>query len=120
MILRLVFWAARKRIGEILTGLVFEHLSALLPVKRYYENNDLIAFQHPQAGYPIHILIVPKKAVPGLDELCYLDSSIFVSLFICVIHLVKDLGLLAGGYQLILNRGAFQVIPQLHFHLIAD
>jgi histidine triad (HIT) family protein len=120
MILRLVFWAASTRIGEILTGLVFEHFSVLLPVKRYYENKYLIAFQHPQAGYPVHILIVPKKAVSGMDELCYLDSSIFVSLFICVNHLVKDLGLRTGGYQLILNGGAFQVIPQLHFHFIAD
>lgn len=120
MILRLVFWAASTRIGEILTGLIFEHFSALLPVRRFYENNDLIAFQHPQACYPIHILIVPKKAVSGVEELFYLDSSIFVSLFICVNHLVKDLGLRAGGYQLILNGGAFQVMPQLHFHFIAD
>lgn len=118
--MRLFFWIGKTRSGAVLIGFVFEHLTTLLPVKRYYEDNDLIAFKHPQSCYPLHILIVPKRRLAGIDELTELDTGFFFNLINCVNLLIEKMGLREGGYQLILNGGSHQVIPQLHFHLIAE
>jgi len=120
MIFHLVSWAARTSFGRILIGILFRRFTALLPVKRYFDNRELIAFQHPKPCYPIHILIVPKKALTGLEEMSQLDHNFFLMLMMCVSQLVEELGLRENGYKLIINGGAYQVILQFHLHLIAE
>jgi diadenosine tetraphosphate (Ap4A) HIT family hydrolase len=34
--------------------------------------------------------------------------------------LVREFNLAHNGYRLIANGGAYQDVPQLHFHLVAD
>jgi len=41
-------------------------------------------------------------------------------MFATVKCLVKEFELDDGGYRLIVNGGAYQDFPQLHFHLISD
>lgn len=95
-------------------------MSFALPVHRLRESQTLIAFNHPQPAYPVHILLVPKKALPSLASLTSDDREFLVDLFQCVQSLVAELDLEAAGYRLIVNGGKNQDIPQLHFHLISD
>jgi histidine triad (HIT) family protein len=104
---------------EALAGWSFEHASYALPVNRLKETAHLIAFHHPRPGYPVHILIVPKKAVPGLTGLDVQNPAFLQDLFHTVQALVKELDLERSGYRLIVNGGAYQDFPQLHFHLIS-
>jgi histidine triad (HIT) family protein len=94
-------------------------MSFALPVKRLRETATLIAFYHPRPGYPVHILIVPKKALSNLSELTQSDASFIADLFSTVQELVAELALEEPGYRLIVNGGAYQDVPQLHFHLIS-
>lgn len=91
-------------------------MSFAIPVERLRETETLLAFHHPKPSYPLHIVLLPKQAVPSLMDLD--PNSAFLSdLFATVQLLVTELQLPA--YRLIVNGGEYQDFPQLHFHLIS-
>lgn len=95
-------------------------MSFALPVKRLRETDSLIAFHHPQPSHAVHILLVPKRPYASLMELSGEATDLLCDLFATVQSLVRELGLEHGGYRLIANGGAYQEVPHLHFHLVAD
>ena len=97
---------------------MFEHMSFAIPATRLRETETLMAFYHPRPSYPFHILLVPKKAVASLKELDAKDSAFLADLYATVQSLVEEFHLPA--YRLIVNGGAYQDFPQLHFHLISE
>ena len=113
---------ARSPLGQLLTGWIFAHMSFAIPVQRLYETKSLVAFYHPRPAYPIHILIIPKKAIASLAELepgeefC---AAFLSDLVACTQSLVNQLKLAESGYRLIANGGNFQDVAQLHFHLVS-
>lgn len=111
---------ARSKIGTYLIPLFFAHLSFLLPVKRESESKDLIVFHHPWPSYPVHILLVPKKSVAGINELMAKDNELLLEIMKTSQNLVNKFKPRESGYRLVLNTGAYQDVPQLHFHLILD
>ena len=109
----------RSPLARIIIGWIFAHISFALPVKRLRETETLIAFRHPKPSYPVHILLVPKKAIGSLADLTPADNAFLADVFRTVPELAAELKLTASGYRLIVNAGAYQDVPQLHFHLIA-
>jgi histidine triad (HIT) family protein len=99
-------------------GWIFAYMSFVIPVKRLYETETLMAFHHPKPSYAFHVLLVPKKAVISLNELDSRDTSFLTDLYSTVQTLVNEFQLPA--YRLIVNGGEYQDFPQLHFHLISD
>jgi histidine triad (HIT) family protein len=100
-------------------GAIFESFSDLLPVNRLWESDTLVAFYHPKPGYPVHVLIVPKRSITSITELGDQDADFLTDLVQCVRILVSDLDLENSGYRLISNGGKYQDVPQLHFHLVS-
>ena len=113
-LLRCFPWLARALLPWILT-----HMSFAIPVHKLRETPTLLAFHHPQPAYPLHILILPKRAIASLAELTPADASLLLEVYQLVQQLVKELGLEGNGYRLIVNGGAYQELPQLHWHLVA-
>jgi histidine triad (HIT) family protein len=109
----------RLPVRRVLIGWVFAHMSFALPVRRLRETATLIAFYHPRPAYPVHVLLVPKKAIADVAALTPADADFMVDLFAAVRSLVAEFGLEPGGYRLITNGGPNQDVPQLHFHLVA-
>lgn len=91
-----------------------------LPVQYLRQTDKLLAFNHPRPAYPVHILLVPKRAISNIKELTEADSQLLIDVFACVKSLVDELGLEERGYRLVVNGGLYQDIPQLHFHLISE
>lgn len=91
-------------------------MSFAIPVKRLRET--LMAFHHPKPSYPLHVLLVPKRAVKTLMEFDSSDSAFLSDLFSTVQSLVEEFHLTA--YRLIVNGGEYQDFPQLHFHLMSE
>jgi len=94
-------------------------MSFILPIKRLHETETLLVFKHPKPSYPVHILIVPKKAIGNLADLNEEDNEFLLDVFRIAKSLVEELGINQTGYRLILNGGEFQEVPQLHFHLVS-
>ena len=93
-------------------------MNAVIPVRRLYDTDTLMAFHHPNPSSPFHVLIVPKKAVASLAELDAADTHFLTDLYATVQSLVRQFHLTA--YRFIVNGGEYQDFPQLHFHLISD
>jgi histidine triad (HIT) family protein len=119
-IAKALFDIARGPIGTLLVGWVFSYASRMLPIRRRYESRRVVAFDHPRPSYPVHILIVPKKAIRGFEELGKADLPVIADTFAAAQLLVEDLDLADRGYRLIVNGGAYQDVKQLHFHLITE
>jgi histidine triad (HIT) family protein len=115
----LLFRLSKTRFAGLVIGWIFAHMSFIIPVNRLHETETLLAFYHPKPSYPVHILIVPKKARRELKNLTHADSDFMIDLFATVQTLVADLDLEQTGYRLICNGGAYQDVPQLHFHLVS-
>jgi histidine triad (HIT) family protein len=109
---------ARTYPGRFFFGWIFEHMDFLLPLKRLHETETLLAFRHPQPSYPVHILLVPKKAIGSMADLKEEDIIFLQDVFRVANALVDETGIRQSGYRLILNGGTFQEVPQLHFHLV--
>lgn len=95
-------------------------MSFAIPVQRLRETKSLIAFHHPKPSYPVHILLVPKKAIGSLTDLTPTDTDFVMDLLSTVQGLVAQFNLQKAGYRLVVNGGKYQDVAQLHFHLISD
>jgi histidine triad (HIT) family protein len=120
---RALFRLARRlggaRFFRYLIGWSFAHMSFLIPVDRLHETETLVAFHHPRPSYPVHVLIVPKRARGKLTDVTAADVDFMADLFAAVRLLVDKLALEGPGYRLICNGGPYQDVPQLHFHLVS-
>lgn len=73
---------------------------------------------NPQA--PVHILIIPKKHIPSLNELTEEEKDIIGHLFFVAKELARKEGISERGYRTVINcnREAGQSIFHLHLHLL--
>ena len=117
---RFIISLLRQRCAGRIIRWIFAHMSFAIPVHRLHETDNLLAFYHPSPAYPVHILIVPKRAYPSLLDLPSQDAAFLADLVETVQSLVRELGLEGKGYRLIVNGGEYQDVAQLHFHLISE
>ena len=115
-----LFLVARSRLGGMVVGWSFAHMSSLIPVDRLYETENVVAFHHPKPSHPTHVLIVPKKAIPNLLAVRDDDEHYLLDVVSAAQYVVKLLGLEEPGYRLTVNGGRYQDVKQLHFHLVSE
>ena len=115
-----IFYAAAKS-SLLRPALVWgiAHMSFFNSDRVLFETNSLICFHHPQPGYPVHILLVPKKAIEDILHLDPADSHFITDVLMVTRSLVETMNLKENGYRLVVNGGPYQDFPQLHFHLIS-
>ena len=94
-------------------------VEGLVPSKKVYEDELTLAFYDVAPQTPIHVLIVPKTHVPGLNQASNLPDEVLARLFRVATSIAADLGLKERGYRLVSNCGidACQSVPHLHMHL---
>ena len=111
------FRLANTPVGRFLTGWILAHMSFAIPARRLRETETLLAFPHPQPAHPFHVIILPKQDIPSFADLDPADP--FLADLVAVVQgLVAEFHLPA--YRLLVNGGAYQEFPHLHFHLISD
>ena len=103
-----------------LVVIFFNHMNQFLPIDRLYEGEFWEAFHHPNPSYPLHILMLPKSAIPSLVQAPKNQIDFYSDLFSIIQHLIQDFNLEERGYRLITNGGPNQSLPQWHWHLISE
>jgi histidine triad (HIT) family protein len=90
-----------------------------LPSKKVFENERILAIEDIQPEAPVHILIMPKKPIPGLQEIKEEDLALVGEIVQVAQKLAAELGI-EKGYRLLTNNGAGagQTVFHLHFHLL--
>jgi len=91
-----------------------------LPATIVYENDEVLAFQDIAAKAPVHLLIIPKTHVDGLQSLAGSDAATISSLFACANRLAVQSGIASSGYRTVINAGpdGGQTVFHLHVHLL--
>lgn len=91
-----------------------------IPSKKVFENEHVLAFQDIQPAAPIHILIIPKKHIPTMNDVSEEDTELIGELFAAARQIAKELGIAEAGYRLInnVNSDGGQVVYHLHIHLL--
>jgi histidine triad (HIT) family protein len=91
-----------------------------IPAKIIFEDDDAIAFHDINPQAPVHVLIVPKKSIPRLDEATEADRVLLGKLLHVAAELAAKLGIAKSGYRVVINSGpdAGESVPHLHVHLL--
>jgi histidine triad (HIT) family protein len=89
-----------------------------IPATLVLENEHCVAFRDINPQAPVHILIVPRKHVPSLNEAT--DAEMIGRLSLTAAELAKQEGIAESGYRTVINtnRGAGQTVFHIHLHLL--
>jgi histidine triad (HIT) family protein len=91
-----------------------------IPARIVYEDDLCLAFEdiHPQA--PTHLIVIPKKEIPTVNDVSTEEEAIVGHLFKVMGDMAGKMGL-SGGYRVVTNCGpdAGQEVMHLHFHMLA-
>jgi len=100
---------------------LFEKIvSREIPAQIVYEDELVIAFRDINPAAPTHVLIVPKKVIPRIDEAKPEDHALLGHLLLKAAQVARELGLASSGYRLVINNGpdAGESVPHLHLHIL--
>ena len=91
-----------------------------LPGDIVYQDDQVCAFRDINPAAPVHILIVPKKVIPTVNDLTDDDQMLAGKMMLVAKKLAEAEGINDSGYRLIINcnRHGNQEIDHLHMHLI--
>lgn len=86
-----------------------------------FEDNEVLAFKDINPQAPIHILIIPKKQIPTINEIEIDDIELTGKLIYRAKLIAKELGIAEEGYRLVFNcnRNGGQEVYHIHLHLLA-
>ncbi|ALS27292.1 histidine triad nucleotide-binding protein [Paenibacillus cisolokensis] len=91
-----------------------------LPSRKVYESENVVAFHDIQPQAPVHIVIIPKKHIPTMNDVGAEDDAVVAEIFAAARQIAAEQGIDASGYRLINNCNADggQVVYHLHIHLL--
>jgi len=94
-------------------------ISRQIPAKIAYEDDKYIAIHDIGPQAPVHILIIPKKVIPTLNDVEEGDRELIGGLFLIAKRLMSELG--HTDYRTVFNcgPGAQQSVFHLHLHVLA-
>jgi histidine triad (HIT) family protein len=84
-----------------------------------YEDDLCVALRDINPQAPTHVLIVPRKRIPTLDDLTEKDEPLVGHLFLVAQRVAVQEGL-TNGYRAVFNNGsdAQQTVAHIHLHVL--
>lgn len=91
-----------------------------MPTEIVYEDEDIVAFPDIRPKAPIHVLLVPKKHVPTLQDVAEYDTELVGKLVVTAQKVARAKQV--EGYKLAMNVGkdGGQEVDHLHLHFLAQ
>src|SRR3954453_4051835 len=86
-----------------------------ITARKVYEDDDVFAFEDINPQAPTHVLIIPRKHIPSLDDLGEGDAAILGTTIARAADIARNLQLNADGYRLVVNTG--EAAGQTGFHV---
>jgi histidine triad (HIT) family protein len=91
-----------------------------IPADIVYEDADLVAFRDLNPQAPTHILVIPRKPIPTLNDAGPDDAELIGKLFLAAARIAAQEGIAESGYRTLINcnAAAGQTVYHLHLHLL--
>lgn len=99
---------------------LFEKIIAKqIPAKMAYEDDAYIVIHDIQPAAPVHVLVIPKRVIPTLNDLQPADAELVGGMFLVAKKVMADMGV--KDYRTVFNcgAGAQQSVFHLHLHVLA-
>tara|TARA_B100000700_G_scaffold128646_1_gene144144 strand:+ start:196 stop:540 length:345 start_codon:yes stop_codon:yes gene_type:complete len=95
-------------------------ISKEIPSDIVYEDSEVLAFRDIAPQAPTHILIIPKKNIPTVNDLEKGDADIIGKLVLVASKIAKQENISEDGYRLVFNCNDHggQTVFHIHLHLI--
>lgn len=90
-----------------------------VPADILYQDELVTAFRDINPQAPTHVLVVPNKPIPSLNEVTEADEAVLGRLFTVAAKLAQNEGIAEKGYRVMVNcgRDGGQEVYHLHMHL---
>jgi histidine triad (HIT) family protein len=94
-------------------------ISGEIPADIVYQDDQVTAFRDVDPKAPVHILVVPNKEIPTVNDVTPDDEQMIGHMFVVAKLVAEKEGVAQSGYRLMLNcnRDANQEVFHLHMHL---
>ncbi|OBW95500.1 purine nucleoside phosphoramidase [Gallibacterium salpingitidis] len=91
-----------------------------IPADIVYQDEQVTAFRDIAPQAPTHILIIPNKIIPTVNDVTAEDEQVLGHLFVVAAKIAKEQGIAEDGYRLIVNcnKHGGQEVFHLHMHLV--
>jgi histidine triad (HIT) family protein len=91
-----------------------------IPAKILHEDAELVAFYDINPQAPHHIVIIPRRAIPSINDVTARDAELVGKMVVLAGQLAERLGIAESGYRLVFNCGpdAGQTVDHIHLHLL--
>lgn len=85
-----------------------------------YEDDAVLAFRDINPQAPTHILIIPRRHIPGVLDIKEEDASLIGHLYLIASKLAREEKIDKSGFRVVANcnRDAGQAVFHLHLHLL--
>jgi histidine triad (HIT) family protein len=94
--------------------------SGEIPAKVVHQDVDMVAFEDINPQAPTHLLVIPRKHIPTMNDLAPEDDALVGKLYRTAARLAKERGIAGPGWRAVMNanRDAGQTVFHLHLHLL--
>jgi histidine triad (HIT) family protein len=91
-----------------------------VPADIVYRDEQVTCFRDIAPKAPTHILIVPNREIPTVNDLTADDAQLVGHMVLVAKQLAQQEGIAERGYRLVVNCNSEggQVVYHLHMHLI--
>ncbi len=92
-----------------------------IPAEIVYEDDLCLAFNDINPQAPVHLLVIPKKQIPTINDIDSSDRERVGHLFYAAAKIAKSMGFDEDGYRVVMNcnQAAGQTVYHIHLHLLA-
>jgi len=104
----------------MMTTIFSKIIAGEIPAAIVYKDDRVTAFKDINPQAPVHILIVPNKEIPTVNDVTPEDEGLLGHMLVVAKQIARDQGIAESGYRLIINcrDDAGQEIYHLHMHLL--
>jgi histidine triad (HIT) family protein len=91
-----------------------------IPATLVFEDERCVAFRDISPQAPLHILVIPRKAIPRIGLAEGEDEGLLGHLLLTAAQVARSEGIAESGYRLVINNGPHggEAVPHLHVHLL--
>lgn len=103
-----------------MTTIFAKIIAGEIPADIVYRDELVTAFRDVNPQAPTHILIVPNKEIPTVNDLSVEDEQVAGRLLLVAQKLAAQEGIAEDGYRLMINcnKHGGQEVFHLHVHLL--
>lgn len=108
--------------GGIAHGLsVLQDRGGEVPARKFYEDEEVVAFHDIGPQAPVHFLVIPKRHIPTLEHLTEADRPLAGHILFTAQRLAREQGC-EEGFRVVMNCNDLggQTVHHIHMHVLGQ